>query len=80
MYYENLQINVVRDSDTLNMLDRICGRTDSATVYSYAYFFGTRYTNIADATYLAIRSAVRDNFTSSSYYTLYSSASLSPGR
>ena len=70
----------MRDSDTLNMLDRICGRTDSATVYSYAFFFGSRYTNIADATYLAIRSAVRDNFTSSSYYSHYASVSLTPSR
>ncbi|MCR5264797.1 MAG: extracellular solute-binding protein [Clostridiales bacterium] len=80
VYYENLQINVVRDSDTLNMLDRICGRTNSATVYSYASFFGSRYPYIADATYLAIRSAVRDNFTASSYYTLHSSVSLTPNR
>ena len=66
-YYSVLQRDVVRDTDTLNMLDYINGKDKKGQIsVDFALMFGNVYTYIADGTYKAVRSAVVNNYTISS--------------
>jgi len=67
VFYENLQVNIIRDSDTLNMLDIISGRRGGEVLFSFAYMFGGQYKYVADATYGALYSSTADNITMSTY-------------
>jgi len=74
VYYENLQMNIVRDGDTLNMLDIICGRRSGEVLFSFAYMFGSQYSEVANATYGALYSAIGENYSMSSYQEAHEAA------
>lgn len=68
-YYAILQRDVVRDSDTLNMLDYINSAQGKGRIsVDFAYMFGGAYSYIADGTYRAVRSAVMNNYSISSLH------------
>ena len=68
-YYEILQRDVVRDSDTLNMLDYINGKENKGKLaIDFALMFGMVYSYIADGTYKAVQSSVLNNYTISSLH------------
>ena len=71
VFYQNLEANIIRDADTLNMLDIITGKKNGEVMYSFAHMFGEQYRTIADATYGALYSAVTENYSMSSYYDTY---------
>ena len=60
LYYDMLTTDVVRDSDTLNMLDYITGSNGLGSVYAdFGLMFGRGYDYIANGTYAAMRAAVQ---------------------
>ncbi|MCL2517488.1 MAG: hypothetical protein FWF15_02880 [Oscillospiraceae bacterium] len=71
-YYAILQRNIVRDSDTLNMLDYITGYNSRGKLaFDFAYMFGPQYAYIGDRTYRALRRAVTENYSLQSLYNAY---------
>ena len=68
-YYSVLQRDVVRDTDSLNMLDYINGKEKKGQIsVDFALMFGSVYTYIADGTYKAVQTAVKNNYTISSIF------------
>ncbi len=67
VFYENLSLNIIRDGDTLNMLDIINGRNGGRVLYSFAHMFGGQLEAIANASYGALLESVRENYKLSSY-------------
>lgn len=60
LYYDMLTTDVIRDSDTLNMLDYITGSNGLGSVYAdFGLMFGRGYNYIANGTYVAMRTAAR---------------------
>lgn len=68
-YYTILQRDVVRDSDTLNMLDYVIGKNPKGRVtVDLAYMLGNAYGYIAEGTYKSVQSAVINNVTIDSMF------------
>lgn len=63
VYYTLLQRDVIRDNDSLNMLDYITGANGKGKLtMDFAHMFGQAYSYIAEGTYKALRSAVNNNY------------------
>jgi len=77
-YYAILQRDVVRDSDTLNMLDYINGKDGKGRIaVDFAFMFGNVYTYIADGTYKSVQSSVMNNYTITSLHDRYYNSIMS---
>ena len=60
VWYDELARDVIRDGDTLNMLDIVLGRSDKGRTYvDFAVNFGEALPYIGDASYKQMRSCVK---------------------
>ena len=73
VYYSILQRDIVRDSDTLNMLDYITGINGKGRLaVDFALTLGNGYSFVVDGTYNAVRLAVNQNYSLKSLFDNYS--------
>lgn len=53
-YYDDLTVNAVNNSRTLDMLDYVCGVKGGRALTDFVYMFGTQYPELGQSTYGAL--------------------------